>query len=82
MVEVFNKKEKYPVNIKKGNTIRFNYANWRGVCGVRNAVIDEIYYGSNKYHPNPQFLMKAYDLDKNVDRVFAMADMSDLEIIE
>lgn len=70
------------MNIKKGDIIQFNYINWRGLGDIRKALINEIYYGSNEYHPNPQFLMKAYDLDKNVERIFAMSDMSDVKVID
>lgn len=70
------------MNIKKGDIIQFNYINWRGLGDIRKVLINEIYYGSNEYHPNPQFLMKAYDLDKNVERIFAMSDMSDVKVID
>ena len=31
-----------------------------------------IYWGSNEWHPEWQWLLKAYDIDKQADRDFAM----------
>jgi hypothetical protein len=61
--------------------IEFDYVNWKGNKGHRRAEIDEFYYGSTEYHPKPQWLLSAFDLDKKEYRIFAMKDMSNVTLI-
>lgn len=59
-----------------GQIIRFTYENWRNEVGVRRAEVIELWHGSTEYHPEPQDLLKARDLDKDgVERDFAVAKM-------
>lgn len=53
----------------------FGYTNWRGEHGTRRAIPIRVYHGSTEYHPEPQWLMEAHDLDKDAVRIFAMQDM-------
>ncbi|AWJ93253.1 hypothetical protein Sp245p_26380 (plasmid) [Azospirillum baldaniorum] len=53
----------------------FTYTNWRGEHGTRRAIPIRVYHGATEYHPEPQWLMEAHDLDKGAVRVFAMRDM-------
>lgn len=50
------------------------YKNWRGVTAIRNVRPIAIWYGSTEYHPEPQWLMTAFDVDKSAERDFAVAD--------
>ncbi|OCC05084.1 hypothetical protein BA190_09215 [Labrys sp. WJW] len=56
--------------------ITFTYMNWRGEVGERNAVPISIHYGATEWHPEPQWLMRAFDLDKQAERDFALKDTS------
>jgi len=56
--------------------IYFDYKNWRGETATRHVRPIRIWFGSTQYHPTPQWLLTAVDLDKNAERDFAMADMS------
>jgi hypothetical protein len=58
------------------------YQNYRGEIATRHIIPRQIFFGSTSYHPNPQWLMRAYDLDKEDDRVFALIDVSDWKRIE
>jgi predicted DNA-binding transcriptional regulator YafY len=62
--------------------IEFDYVNWKGIKGHRKVEIDEFHYGSTKYHPETQWLLEAFDLDKNEFRIFAMKDMSNVKKID
>ncbi len=53
----------------------FGYTNWQGEYAIRRAVPIQVYHGSTEWHPEPQWLMEAHDVDKGVVRVFAIADM-------
>lgn len=53
----------------------FEYVNWRGELGQRRVMPSRILFGSTEYHPEPQWLMEAFDLDKGEMRSFAMRDI-------
>lgn len=73
MIEIFD---------AEGATISFDYVNWKGRAGKRRATIKRLVYGSNEWHPEPQFLLEAYDEDKCDDRTFAVRDIANVEIAE
>jgi hypothetical protein len=56
--------------------IVFWYKNYKGEQGYRRAVPISIRYGTSDYHRAPQWLMLAFDTEKEAEREFAMADMS------
>lgn len=56
--------------------IRFSYTNYRGETSVRVAEPTDIRFGSTERHPDPQWLMSAFDFEKDGVREFAMKDMS------
>jgi predicted DNA-binding transcriptional regulator YafY len=62
--------------------IRFDYVNWRGEKSKRDAYISYIFFGSNMWHEEDQWLMVAFDNDKQETRYFAMKDMSKVEYLK
>ena len=59
--------------------IKFEYKNWRGVKAVRKARVVALTYGSTDWHPEPQWLLKAYDFERGDVRLFAVCDMVPLD---
>lgn len=57
--------------------VRATYTNWKGETSVRWFLPLELFWGSTEWHPEPQWLLRALDLDKNEERTFAMKDMKD-----
>lgn len=56
--------------------IAFDYVNWRGERALRRASGPySIRYGSSRYHPEPQFLLSATDLERGQPREYALRDM-------
>lgn len=53
----------------------FTYRNWRGETAQRRAIPQHVYFGATEWHPEPQWLMRAFDVDKGEVRDFAMRDM-------
>lgn len=53
----------------------FWYKNHRGEEGYRRVRPISIRYGASEWHTEPQWLMRAHDLEKEAEREFAMADM-------
>lgn len=60
-------------------TVRFDvvidYTNWRGERGERTIRPDRIYWGTTDWHPQPQWLLDAFDAEKGQLRTFAMKDV-------
>jgi len=52
-----------------------DYTNYRGERGERLIVPEEIFFGSNEYHADPQWLLKAFDYKKGERRTFAVKDI-------
>jgi hypothetical protein len=58
-----------------GQIIKFKYKNWQGVVANRAARIECLIYSSSEWHPEPQWLVKAFDFDRRETRLFALVDM-------
>lgn len=59
-----------------GSELAMIYRNWRGEIGLRRigAAGMSIWHGSTEWHPEPQPLLRAFDLDKQAWRDFALED--------
>lgn len=57
------------------NTLQFFYRNYKGVCGYRTVQEPVMWFGSTEFHKQPQWLMRAYDVDKGDMRDFAVKDI-------
>jgi len=55
--------------------MRFVYTNWQGVKGFRRVLPLRLRFAATEWHPEPQWLMDALDVDKGEERSFAMNDM-------
>jgi predicted DNA-binding transcriptional regulator YafY len=64
------------------DTVRIRYRNYRGETAVRHIRPRHIWFGSTSWHPQPQWLMEAIDLDKDAERSFALADILDFDCSE
>lgn len=53
---------------------RFTYTNWRGETSERTIQPKYVWFGSTEWHPEPQWLLTAFDLEKNAHRDFALKD--------
>ena len=55
--------------------LKFKYKNWKGITAIRTVIPEKIYYGSTEFHKESQWLMEAFDLDKDATRTFAVKDI-------
>lgn len=39
------------------------YTNWKGVTSDRRLILGDVRFGSTEWHPEPTYLIRAYDLD-------------------
>lgn len=51
------------------------YRNWRGEEARRKIRPHRFFFGTSYHHPVEQWLVEAFDLDKNDVRTFAMANI-------
>lgn len=55
--------------------IVIDYTNWKGVRAIRTIRPLDMWFGRNEYHMEPQFLLRAMDVDNQEVRDFAMASI-------
>lgn len=54
-------------------SVAIRYRNWRGEVATRRIAPTGVRWGSNEWHPEPQWLLDAIDVDKGEPRTFALA---------
>lgn len=60
--------------------LEFDYVNYRSEVSRRKVIVHNISYGTcEPWHPDPQWIMYALDLEKNEFRYFAMKDMTNVK---
>jgi hypothetical protein len=52
-----------------------DYTNWRGERGIRHIRPQELLWLSTEYHREPQWLLHAWDVEKQAKRDFALKDI-------
>ncbi len=55
--------------------IKICYTNYKGETAIRQIIPLQIWYGSTEYHPEEQWLLEAYDVDKQASRSFSLKDI-------
>lgn len=63
------------IDSKASKLVKIDYTNWQGERDVRVIEPIEWFMGSNTYHPNEQWLCRAFDLNKKAERIFAVKDI-------
>jgi len=61
--------------MSEAKSVRIVYTNYKGETDIRRILPKEIIFGSNEWHKEDQWLLLAYDQDKQADRTFAMKDI-------
>lgn len=65
------------VALGQTTVIEILYTNYRGETGRRKVIPSSLRYGSTEYHPEPQWLMDAFDIEKQAERTFALLDIQE-----
>ena len=60
--------------VSTSDAIHFRYTNWRGETSMRHASPISLRFGTSEWHRKPQWLLCAFDHDKNEAREFALSD--------
>ncbi len=48
------------------------YTNYKGSAGWRRIIPRRLFFGTSPFHPDEQWLLEAYDVNKKEERTFAM----------
>lgn len=62
--------------------VRILYTNWQGITGYRNIIPKSIEYKSTEWHKEEQWILNAFDVDKEADRGFAIKDIKEWTVLE
>ena len=54
--------------------VTLTYTNWRGETAERTIIPARVWFGSTDWHPEPQWLLEAVDVEKGAMRDFALKD--------
>ena len=57
------------------NVVIIRYTNYRGETADRRIIPIGIRFGSSEWHPEEQWLLDAFDLERAADRSFALKDV-------
>ena len=61
--------------MEENKIVIINYTNWKGVTALKKIIPIEIFFGATEWHKEEQWLLRAYDVDKNAERSFAIKDI-------
>lgn len=59
----------------ENHEVTIDYTNYKGERRERRIVPERIYWGSTEHHPSRQWLLDAYDVEKDAARTFAMSNI-------
>jgi predicted DNA-binding transcriptional regulator YafY len=69
--------------IMEKKTVKILYKNYRGEVAYRTIIPKSIGFLSTEWHPKEQWILTAFDFEKNADRGFSIADIQEWnEILE
>lgn len=60
--------------MNRQQAVKLVYTNYKGETSERHIIPKGMNWGSTPWHPEPQWLVVAYDLDKKAYRDFALRD--------
>lgn len=63
------------MSFEKEKEVKILYTNYRGETAVRTIVPIKIWFGETDWHPEKQWLLDAYDNEKQAERSFALKDI-------
>ncbi len=52
------------INMEKDKEVKILYTNYRGETAVRTIIPQEIVFTSTEFHPEEQWILVAFDVDK------------------
>lgn len=69
-------------NINSKQVVTILYTNYRKETSIRKIIPLKIWFGKTEWHPQYQWLLDAYDIEKNAKRSFAVKDIKSWLVME
>ena len=60
--------------------VKILYTNWKGITAYRNIIPKSVEFISTDWHKEEQWILNAFDVDKQADRGFAMKDIKEWSV--
>ncbi len=60
--------------------VKIVYTNYKNETATRTIIPKEIKYGKTEYHLEEQWLLVAWDFEKQAERTFAMKDVKEWKV--
>ena len=57
--------------------VKILYTNWKGETSYRNIIPESIEFKSTEWHKEEQWILNAFDVDKQTQRGFAIKDIKE-----
>ncbi len=67
-------------NMDEKKIVIIDYTNWRDVTALRRIIPIEVFFGATEWHRQEQWFLRAYDVDKDVERSFAIKDIKSWQV--
>ena len=61
--------------MEENQTVKIIYTNYRNETAIRQIIPIRIWFGKTEWHPEPQWVLDAFDLDKEAERSFSMREI-------
>ena len=68
------------MELQGNKKVKILYTNWKGVTSYRNIIPKNLEFKSTEWHKDEQWILNAYDVDKQADRGFAVKDIKEWNI--
>lgn len=56
--------------------IKVQYTNYKGETAIRTIIPLKFWFGKTEYHPQEQWLLDVWDLERNALRVYTLKDIN------
>ena len=66
--------------MQENQVVEIIYTNWKGITATRRIIPKNIFFGSTEWHKEEQWLLNAFDVDKQQDRAFALKDIKSWKV--
>jgi predicted DNA-binding transcriptional regulator YafY len=63
------------MEFNSSHVVTIRYTNHRGETADRRIIPQSLRFAATEWHPEPQWLLDALDVDKGLQRSFAMQDI-------
>jgi len=74
-LRAMGKKKREEIPFGQLEPVSVAYTNWKGQTQERHFVPNHLWFGSTEWHPEPQWLIRGWDTDKQALRDYALEDI-------